>query len=321
MPLKLACASHSPLMRDGPCSDEVRSGVSRGFAALAATIRDFDPHYVIQFSPDHFSGFFYELMPAFCVGTKADAFGDWDTTAGPLDVPHDEAVALSRHQLRADFDVAQSHHMRLDHGFVQIWESLFGTATGLPIIPIFINCAAPPLPSFRRARQLGEAVGRFALQSGKRVLLATSGGLSHDPPIPSFWKSPPEVASRLLDPQNPTAGERAAREERTKVAGREAHAGGGAILPVSGKWDRGFLDRLSAGLTGEFDDLHPEDMIAAAGRGGPGVLCWMAAMAALATAGPTESRLHFYEAIQGWVAGMAIFSARTVSPASSPEQA
>lgn len=69
MPLELACASHSPLMRDGPCSDEVRSGVSRGFAALAATIRDFDPHYVIQFSPDHFSGFFYELMPAFCVGT------------------------------------------------------------------------------------------------------------------------------------------------------------------------------------------------------------------------------------------------------------
>lgn len=101
--------------------------------------------------------------------------------------------------------------MRLYHGFVQIWESLFGTATGLPIIPIFINCAAPPPPSFRRARQLGEAVGRFALQSGKRVLLAASGGLSHDPPIHSFWnrrkRSPRDCSMCKVQP--PRSGPRA----------------------------------------------------------------------------------------------------------------
>lgn len=312
MPLALACASHSPLMRDGLCRDDVRDGVVAAFAELAAAIRAFAPDFVIQFSPDHFNGFFYELMPAFCVGTRADAIGDWGTTPGPLVVPRDEAESLIRQLLRADFDVAQSHHMRVNHGFVQVWENLFGDARTLPIIPIFVNCAAPPLSTFRRTRLLGQAVGDFAMRSGKRVLIAASGGLSHDPPVPGLRHSPPEVVKRIVHAQRPTADERGAREERVKAMAREAHGGNSELLPVSAEWDRAFLDRLCDGPLEWFDALDVEELIVVAGRGGPEVLCWIAAVAAMSMAGPMAPRLHFYEAIQGWVAGMAVLSASTI---------
>ena len=32
----------------------------------------FTPDLVVVFGPDHFNGFFYELMPAFCIGTAAE---------------------------------------------------------------------------------------------------------------------------------------------------------------------------------------------------------------------------------------------------------
>jgi len=63
---------------------------------------------------------------------------------------------------------------------------LFGDATARPVIPIFINSVATPLGPLRRARALGAAVGTFLATLGKRVLVLGSGGLSHDPPVPTL---------------------------------------------------------------------------------------------------------------------------------------
>jgi 2,3-dihydroxyphenylpropionate 1,2-dioxygenase len=41
--------------------------------------------------------------------------------------------------------------MVVDHGFVQMWELMFGRADRYPAVPIFVNCAVPPLPTNRRA--------------------------------------------------------------------------------------------------------------------------------------------------------------------------
>jgi aromatic ring-opening dioxygenase catalytic subunit (LigB family) len=50
-----------------------------------------------------------------------------------------------------------------------------------PMVPIFINCAAPPLPSPRRCyaigRWLADAINRW--DAGKRVAIIATGGLSH----------------------------------------------------------------------------------------------------------------------------------------------
>ncbi len=314
MTLALACASHSPLMPDGPADAATRSAVAESFQNLAATIQDFAPDLVIEFGPDHFNGFFYDLMPAFCVGAAAESIGDWNTKAGPLTVPEKTAVRLSQHLLDEGIDVALSYRMRIDHGFVQFWESTIGDAGNLPIIPIFVNCAAPPLPTMRRARMLGEAVGRFASGLGKRVLIVASGGLSHDPPTPQIATASPDVRERLIANRNPSAQEREDRENRVRAMGVAVDMGQAEILPVSREWDEQFLEKLIHGSADIFDGLTIDDLVREAGRGGPEVMCWVAAMAAMRSEGPVETTLHQYADVQGWIAGMAILSGKSKNP-------
>jgi len=195
----LACASHTPLfMQEDLADPHVIAGVQASFEKLASFVRDFAPDRIIQFSPDHFHGFNYGLMPSFCVGTAAKSYGDWGTGCGPLNVDEVYASAVLDAVRDADIDAAISYDMVVDHGFVQIWEIMFGGFADLPITPIFVNAVGQPLPRYRRARQLGEAVGRFAAQSGERVLFVASGGLSHDPLVPQIRGAAPEVRDRLV---------------------------------------------------------------------------------------------------------------------------
>lgn len=302
-------------MEEGSCPEAVRRAVRSGFDALARVVNDFRPELIIQFSPDHFNGFFYELMPTFCVGTAAESVGDWGTRAGPLDVPQHIAADLAKELIAREFDIATSYRMKVDHGFVQIWENLFGAATHLPIVPIFINAAAPPLPSFRRARLLGQAVGAFAVATGLRVLMVASGGLSHDPPTPLLETASPEVRERLINVQPPTPAAHAARRERVRAASELVLSGAPEILPVSEEWDRRFLEAFVADELSSYDQISTAELVKLAGRGAPEVLCWVAAQAAAKAAGPLQIDIHFYAAIQGWLAGMAIVSGRTARPA------
>jgi 2,3-dihydroxyphenylpropionate 1,2-dioxygenase len=122
--------------------------------------------------------------------------------------------------------------MQVDHGFAQPLEELTGSLARYPVIPLFINSVAPPVVSFRRARQFGEAVGEFARQQGKRVLFIGSGGLSHNPPVPQMATATPEVAERLIAGRNPTAEARAARQQRT-IDAATGFAGGNSPLHPS----------------------------------------------------------------------------------------
>ena len=307
--LALVAASHTPLMAGDGASDAIRAEVDARFAELAGTVADFDPDLIIEFGPDHFNGFFYDVMPSFCVGLQADSLGDWGGGLGALPVDEDLARRLAEALIDDEIDVAVSYRMHVDHGFVQIWEKMFGRFDAYPIVPIFVNCAAPPLPSFRRARLLGEAVGRFARASGKRVLFAASGGLSHDPPIPEMAGAAPDVRERLIDGRHPTAEMRAARESRVRAAGELARTGEGSCLPLNPAWDRRVLDLLGSGTLDAFDDFTIDEVRRVAGRGAPEVLCWVAAFAALSTAGPYHARSPYYQAIPGWIAGLAMISA------------
>jgi hypothetical protein len=56
--------------------EESQQGVQAQFFreldSCAAALHQFKPDLVVVFGPDHFNGFFYELMPAFCIGTAAE---------------------------------------------------------------------------------------------------------------------------------------------------------------------------------------------------------------------------------------------------------
>ena len=89
-------------------------------------MRDFDPELVVNFGPDHYNGFFYDLMPPFCVGYRAHGTGDYDSFGGELDVPEQVAEELAQFVIDRDIDLAISRRMEVDHGAVQPMEILYG---------------------------------------------------------------------------------------------------------------------------------------------------------------------------------------------------
>lgn len=310
MELALACASHTPLLfEEELASVQVCNTVRQSFAKMAEFIEEFDPDHIIQFSPDHYHGFYYKLMPAFCLGAAATSCGDWATRGGPLRVDEEFALEVFAAIREADIDAALSYDMTVDHGFVQIWETMFGQFDRYPIVPIFVNSISHPLPSYRRARMLGEAVGRFAMRSGKRILFAASGGLSHDPIVPDIRTASEEVRARLLGKVDGEGNHQAKREAQVREAGRLAMSGKGPVRPLNPQWDNWFLDALASADWGALDALDPQSVDAVAGSGANEVLSWVAATAALGAAGEFSMVQRDYLAIDGWIAGFGHFTA------------
>ena len=311
MTLALACASHTPMLLEEAYSDVATcTKVRNSFDQLARFVRDFAPDQIIQFSPDHYHGFHYDNMPSFCIGAAARSYGDWKTATGTLPVDEDFALDLLDAVRGADIDAAVSFDMVVDHGFVQLWEAMFDRFDTYPIVPIFVNAIAYPLPAYRRARLLGEAVGRFAQRSGRRVLFAASGGLSHDPVIPMIRGAAPEVRDRLIGRSTFTLEQQARREIQVREAARLAMTDDGPSRPLNPDWDRALLDTLARADWATTDGFTAEGVDAVAGAGGNEILCWVAATAALAAAGSFEVVQQDYVAVPGWIAGMAHFAAR-----------
>ncbi len=304
-----ACASHTPLMAfaepGGGAGKEVRAALAR----LGKRIEAFAPEIVFQFSPDHYNGFFYDLMPPFCIGVQTSALGDWGTHKGLLKVPAD--IALGAHAAASDagVDVALSYRMKVDHGFTQFWQITVGPADRYPIVPIFVNCAAAPLPRFVRVRALGEAIGRYARTLGKRVLFVGSGGLSHDPPLPQIATADEARREFLIAGRNPTPEAMVAREQRILAAGQASARGEGPCQPLNPVWDRKILGLLSQGDLAAFDRMSDEEVRRDGGSGGPEIRAWQAAFAALKTAGDYDSTVEFYRAIPEWIVGMGVMHA------------
>ena len=227
MTVQLICCSHSPLMvTDVEESEQnVHAEFFQELSSASAALHDFKPALVVVFGPDHFNGFFYELMPAFCIGTAAEGSKDWHLESGPLRVPRELALSCVRFLQTRDFDVAISHQMKVDHGITIPLYKLTGALARYDVLPVFVNCAADPRPSFRRVRAFGEAIGEFLADQDMRITIVGSGGLSHDPPTPRLDMSPPDVARRLIVRHTPTQDELDARENRVIKAARDLVVG------------------------------------------------------------------------------------------------
>lgn len=311
--LRVVGISHSPLMEftSQPLPRAPQAPTFR--AAATATGREleaFDPELVVIFGPDHFSSFYYNAMPPFCVGVRAEGEGDFDSPRGPM--PTDEALSLScvRALYDAGFDPAVSYRMRLDHGYTLPLLYLFGSIDKIPVLPIFINGAAPPLASFARTFKFGEAVGRWLGGLGKRVLIIGSGGLSHDPPIGRIADAPPPVADFLINGGAIPYEGRMAMEPSIADACRDGIAGKLPIHPLNPDWDRWTLDCFTKGDLASIAALKDDEVTRTAGNSAHEVRCWLAAYAALAVNGPYKSKVNFYEPIQEWMVGTALAEAR-----------
>jgi 2,3-dihydroxyphenylpropionate 1,2-dioxygenase len=308
MSVQLICCSHSPLMiTDVEESEQnVHAEFFQHLNDASAALHAFSPDLVVVFGPDHFNGFFYELMPAFCIGTAAEGAKDWHLESGPLRVPRELAVSCVRFLQDRDFDVAISHQMKVDHGITIPLFKLTGALARYDVLPVFVNCAADPRPSFRRVRAFGEAIGAFLAGEGKRVSIVGSGGLSHDPPTPRLDMSPPDVARRLIVRHTPTQDELDARESRVIKAARDLVVGKGPCLPPSEQWDRDFLKTFLDSTHEDFDRMSDAEIDRVAGFGAHEVRTWVAAAAAARKMGDVRTELRYYHLVPEWITGMGI---------------
>jgi 2,3-dihydroxyphenylpropionate 1,2-dioxygenase len=313
MPMLLECLSHTPLHGYYDPAPEVVAEVERVHAAARARVVEFDPELVIVFAPDHYNGFFYDVMPPFCIGASASAVGDFKSLAGPLDVPADTAFELAEAVLASDVDVAVSYRMQVDHGCAQALDILTGGLDRYPVVPVFINSVAAPLASCRRARLLGDALGRALAGSSQRVLVIGSGGISHEPPVPELAGASEEVAERLIAGRNPSAESRAAREARTIAAARAFTAGDSRLHPLNPEWDRAFLKLLEDGELTALDGLTDSAITREGGKSAHEIRTWIAAFGALNACGPYRASLDYYRAIPEWIAGYGAMHARAVT--------
>jgi 2,3-dihydroxyphenylpropionate 1,2-dioxygenase len=262
------------------------------------------------FGPDHFNGFFYELMPSFCIGTAAEGSKDWHLDSGALRVPRELAVECARDLISHDIDVAISHAMKVDHGITIPLYKLTGSLARYDVLPVFINCAADPRPSFKRIRAFGAAIGAFLAKQDLKVTLVGSGGLSHDPPTPRIDHSAPEKTDRLVVRRTPTQEELDARESRVIQAARDLVVGKGPCLPPSEQWDHDFLNTMLSGKIEQFDAMTDAEIDRVAGFGAHEVRTWVAAAAAAREMGQVRSELKYYHLVPEWISGMGIVAGR-----------
>jgi 2,3-dihydroxyphenylpropionate 1,2-dioxygenase len=298
--------SHTPLLGVNPVASEVTAEMDGALARLASSVQAWSPDLVVLIAPDHYNGFFNELMPPFCIGTQATSVGDYRMPAGPLRVDEGQALALAGHLMCNDFDVAVSRRMQVDHGFVQPLQLLWGSLGTPPVIPIFLNAVADPgVPSARRCVQLGAAIGQFLDGVAQKVLLIGSGGLSHEPPVPTLDHPDAAVRERITVRQTLTPASREARMRGAMAAGHALAQQDPSIKPLNPLWDAWWMDHIERSDFAPLAALKDSEITAAAGRSAHESKTWLVARAA-ASAEALRLEQRYYRSIPEYIAGFGI---------------
>lgn len=300
--------SHTPLLGLNPIDASIQNDLLQAIGSARAAVQAFDPELVVIVGPDHYNAFFNELMPPFCIGSAATSVGDYLTPAGELNVAAEEAVALTSHLMDAGFDIALSRRMQVDHGFAQALQFLWGEALeSPPVIPIFLNAVAQPgVPRLARCRSLGLAIGQFLDTLPQRTLLIGSGGLSHEPPVPTLKHPDAAVRERITIRQEPTQAERDAKTERVMAAGMALASGTSGMKPLSPEWDHEWMDIMESGDFTGLLQWTEASIDARAGMSAHESKTWLVARAALGPDAATHATLRHYQAIPELIAGYGI---------------
>jgi hypothetical protein len=191
-----ALTSHAPLITGklDIARPEQRERLHAGFHELGRRLAAARPDLIVMFVNDHLQNFPYSNMPAFCVGL-ADAY-DAPSPGGarlmrlpPRKLPGrpDWGMGLLQAGLAGGIDFAYSYE-------IESWDELsvplhfLDPGGQVPLVPVYTNCGAPPLPTLRRCHAVGAFVGDFirGRPAGERVAVVASGGISH-------WVGTPET--------------------------------------------------------------------------------------------------------------------------------
>lgn len=154
--------------------------------AFRETLTKARPDVLVMVGSDHFHQLWLDNMPQFLVGKAPWFDANWHNEEREFGMPRmklvgeeDLAAHILRSGLDANFDLAFSNELRIDHSVTCPIITLRPEAD-LPIVPIYTNIFAPPLPQPERFVQLGKGIRGMieAWPSNQRVAVIGTGHLS-----------------------------------------------------------------------------------------------------------------------------------------------
>jgi len=287
----------------------LRDGFAEGRRLLAAA----EPELILAFVNDHFDMYCLENMPTFAVCVSDCHFGPPANAEGWLRMKRrqiaghaDYAMDLLREAIAQGFDITRSGAAEFVHNVLMPIKYL-RPECDLPVVPVFVNCFSPPLPSFRRCYELGRVIGRVIARRPERVALVASGGLSHWPPYAKEDDpEPDELSRRMLRIQRRGPPARLEDPEvRRLIHAKEKEMAASDRQLINVAWDRALLDAFARGDIEFVQRLTYDDVERDGGNGGHELALWVMLMGAL---GGAPSRTIVYEPVKEWMGGVGVIS-------------
>ncbi len=189
--------------------DPAIAQAGKDYARMRQKMAEAKPDVLVVVASDHLNQWFMDNMPAFSIGKAARAQGPvaheihtFRLQPYATDVDVDLAKGLLKEGFREGVDFAYSDEFTIDHAFT-VPLSFVRPEMDLPIVPIWTNVIAPPVPPAERFFAVGKALRRVieGLPTDKRVGVLSSGHLAVEvggPKRPTY-SSDVEFDRRMMD--------------------------------------------------------------------------------------------------------------------------
>lgn len=157
------------------------------FVELKDMLAAAQPDAIVMAGSDHLNQWFFDNMAPFMIGKPSRLQGPfpseikaWGLESCDLPVHGALARHILKHGYEEDVDFAFSDEFVADHSFT-IPLNFLRPQHDLPVVPVFVNLLAPPVPPGRRYAHVGGAI-RSAIEAfpdDMRVALVVTGHMSN----------------------------------------------------------------------------------------------------------------------------------------------
>jgi len=149
---------------------------ARDYELMRQRMAGTKPDVLIVIASDHLNQFFMDNMPAFLIGKAPRAEGPFPhemRTFGIVsylaDVEVDVAKSMLQLAPKMGVDFSFSDEFRIDHAFT-VPLNFIRPEMDLPIVPVFTNVMAPPVPPAQRFYEVGKAIRKVMyLRQSRRL--------------------------------------------------------------------------------------------------------------------------------------------------------
>ena len=184
-----------------------REAVRRGTDELRRRLEAARPDVIVMLSNDHLLNWPINNVPEYTVGIA-------DEHVGPADW-FDEWLAMEQYRVPGHADLARFvvneaarrrlslawlRQMQFDDG-ISVPTHYLNPDARFRLIPITMNCTVPPIPTPRRAYEVGQTLRAVlrAWPGPERIAVIATGGLSHEPGGPRYFWVDEEFDRWFLD--------------------------------------------------------------------------------------------------------------------------